>query len=55
MFNSKKGRMMRHPYATLAVIGLATAGAISIVNMGKRFVKEKSECVKDAVRKMKSY
>lgn len=55
MFNCKKGRIMRHPYATLAVIGLAAAGAISLVNMGKHFVREKSECVKDAIRKMKTY
>lgn len=55
MFNCKKGRMMRHPYATLAVIGLATAGVISLANMGKQLFREKSECVKDAIRKMKSY
>ena len=30
MFQSKKGNIMRHPYATLLIIGLATAGVISI-------------------------
>ena len=37
MFNSKKGSIMRHPYATLLVIGLATAGALSIGEKIKSF------------------
>ena len=45
MFSNKKGKIMRHPYITLAVIGLATVGAINITASVKRFLKEKSCCV----------
>lgn len=53
MFNSKNRRMMRHPYATLAVFSLAAAGAISLTQKGKKLIKEKSESVKDMFKKMK--
>ena len=45
MFNNKKGQMMRHPYATLAIIGLATAGAIGITNK----IKSVFTCKKDNI------
>ena len=37
--------MMRHPYATLAIIGLATAGAIGITNK----IKSVFTCKKDNI------
>lgn len=51
MFKSKKGRMMRHPYATLAVLSLAAAGAISLTQKGKQLVMEKGQCIKDMFKK----
>ena len=54
MFNSKNRRMMRHPYATLAVLSLAVAGAISITQKGKKLIKEKGESVKNMFNKMKA-
>ena len=42
MFNNKKGRMVRHPYLTMAVLGLATAGAISISKKLKGFFRDKN-------------
>ena len=43
MFNNKKGQIMRHPYATLMIIGLATAGAISVTNKVKSMFSCKKE------------
>lgn len=45
MFQSKKGNIMRHPYATLLIIGLATAGAMSIGNKIKNICQGKSNCL----------
>jgi len=43
MFNGKKGRIMRHPYATLAIVGLAAMGAVSIGEKVRGFVSNKSK------------
>ena len=53
MLNNKKGRMMRHPYASLAIFSLATAGVVSITKKTKKFFKEKMKCVSDAVKEIK--
>ena len=53
MFGGKKGRMMRHPYAMLALVGLATAGALVIGGKVKGFVSEKVECAKYMMKNMK--
>ena len=45
--------MMRHPYAFMAIFGLATAGVVSITNKTKKFFKEKMKCMSDAVKDMK--
>ncbi|MBO7196229.1 MAG: hypothetical protein J6V80_02740 [Clostridia bacterium] len=45
MFNGKKGRIMRHPYATLTLIGLAAVGAVSIGDKVKSFVMGKACCI----------
>ena len=45
MYKNKNRRIMRHPYATIVVLGLATVGAISITSKVKQFFKEKSCCV----------
>ena len=50
MLNNKKGRMMRHPYASLAIFSLATAGVVSITKKTKKFFKEKVKCMSDAVK-----
>lgn len=44
---------MRHPYASLAVFGLAAVGVMSIVNKGKKLVKEKAGCVGNMLKGMK--
>ncbi len=54
MFQSKKGRMMRHPYVSLALIGLATVGVMSISNRVKGFFMEKSSQVKGMMSEMKN-
>ena len=51
MFFAKKGQKRRHPYVTLAFLGFAAAGVASIYSKGKRFFKEKSECVKEMVKR----
>ena len=52
MFNGKKGRMMRHPYATLAVLGLAAVGAWSISEKVKCFLGGKANCVGNMISSM---
>ena len=51
MLKAKKGRIMRHPYLSLAVIGLAVTGAISISNKVKGFFKHKADCVGNMLHK----
>ncbi len=53
MFSSKKGSIMRHPYATLAVIGLAAAGVVSITEKARSFVMGKAGAIGNMMRGMK--
>ena len=53
MFNSKKGLMMRHPYAILTIVGLATAGALAIGGKLKCFVNDKMTDMKSMMNNMK--
>lgn len=53
MFNSKKGRIMRHPYLALTVLGLAAVGAVSIGEKVKGFCCEKTRCVSNMLTNMK--
>ena len=53
MFNSKKGSIMRHPYATLMIVGLAAAGAISIGEKIKSFCSSKTKCLEGMMHSMK--
>ena len=53
MFNGKKGRIMRHPYLTLTVLGLATVGVISISDRVKCFWHSKTRCVENMLSTMK--
>ena len=41
MLKGKTMGIMRHPYATLTIIGLATAGAISIWSAAKNMLHGK--------------
>ena len=52
MFTNKKGKIMRHPYATMIVLGLATVGAISITSKVKQFFKDKGMCVGNMINGM---
>lgn len=53
MFNGKKGIIMRHPYATLTVLGLAAIGTMSIGQKVKGFVTSKTRCISGMVGSMK--
>ncbi len=53
MFSNKKGKIMRHPYVTLTIIGLATVGAMSIACKMKSFVYCKAGCIQDMMNGMK--
>ena len=53
MILNKNGRKMRHPYATMAVLGLAATGVVSIVNKGKKFVKNQKNKIVSTMNGMK--
>lgn len=53
MFNGKKGRIMRHPYATLTLVGLAAVGVISIGDRIKSFIGGKACCIGNMMRSMR--
>ena len=53
MFNSKKGSIMRHPYVTLTVLGLAAVGAVGIGQKVKGLVMSKTRCISGMVSGMK--
>lgn len=50
MFRKNSGK--RHPYATLAIFTLAGASMINLVNRAKKFIKEKSDVLMGAMKKM---
>ena len=50
MLFNKNGRKMRHPYAKLAILGLAATGAWSIVSKTKQFAKEKINSISSVVK-----
>lgn len=54
MLKARKGHIMRHPYLTLAVLGLAVTGAVTITNRAKYFFMDKGRCVSNMVKGMKS-
>ena len=51
MIKVKKPYIMRHPYLTLMVFGLAAIGAISITNGLRSFVQEKGRCIEGMIKK----
>ena len=53
MFNRKNGGIMRHPYLTLTVLGLATVGVISISDKIKCIFNSKPKCVENMFSMMK--
>ena len=53
MFNNKKPNIFRHPYATLMIVGLAAAGAISIGEKIKSFCSSKTKCLEGMMHSMK--
>lgn len=54
MFNNKKGNFLRHPYATLTVIGLATLGVLSISEKVKNICHCKAHSVSSMFGRMKN-
>lgn len=54
MFTGKKGSIMRHPYATLVIIGLATAGVLSIGEKIKCLCSGKTRCITNMMNNMKN-
>ncbi len=53
MFNNKKSGFMRHPYAMLTVIGLATAGALAVGSKVKSLVGDKAKQMTGVMKNMK--
>lgn len=53
MLSNKNGRKMRHPYVKLTILGLAATGVASIVMKGKKFIKEKKDCITGMVKNMR--
>lgn len=47
MFKGKSMGIMRHPYATLTIIGLATAGALSIASRVKTMLQGKMKTMEN--------
>lgn len=45
MLKGKKCHIMRHPYLTLTVMGLAAVGVMTITNKVRSFMSDKSHCV----------
>ncbi len=54
MFNNKKAGFMRHPYAMLTVIGLATAGALAVGSKVKCFLTDKTKQMSHMMHNMKN-
>ena len=54
MFSHKKGSIMRHPYVTIAIIGLAAVGAVGIGQKVKGFVDSKAKCLGGMISGMKN-
>lgn len=53
MFNNKKAGILRHPYATLVIVGLAAAGAMSIGEKIKNLCAGKTKCLEGMMHSMK--
>ena len=53
MFKGNKSHIMRHPYLSLAVFGLAVTGAVTITNSIRGFIGDKSRCLTNMVKSMK--
>ena len=53
MFKGKKSHIMRHPYLTLAVLGLAVTGAVTITNSIRGFINDKTRCLGNMVRSVR--
>ena len=46
----KGERRKRRPYLMIAMFTIAATSIVSTVQKGKRFVKEKAECIKDMMK-----
>ena len=55
MFSHKKGSIMRHPYVTIAILGLAAVGAVGIGQKVKVFVDSKIKCINGMMNGMKNH
>ena len=53
MFNGKKSHIMRHPYLTLMVFGLATVGAMTITKGVKDYFCDKGRCVTNMMKSVR--
>ena len=53
MFNGKKGRIVRHPYLTLTLVGLATVGAVSISEKVKELMNGRMKGMSGVMSGMK--
>ena len=53
MLKGKKSHIMRHPYLTLTILGLAITGAVSITNRVRGFLGDKSRCVSNLCKSVR--
>ncbi len=53
MFSSKKSGIMRHPYATLTLVGLAAIGAVSIGEKVRNLCMGGTKCIGNMFAGMK--
>ena len=53
MLKGKKCHLMRHPYLTLAILGLAVTGAVTITNSVRSFISDKSRCVGNMMKSVR--
>lgn len=53
MLKGKKCHIMRHPYLTLTVMGLAAVGVMTITNKVRSFMSDKGRCVSGMMKSVR--
>lgn len=53
MLKGKKCHIMRHPYLTLTILGLAVTGAVTITNGIRGFLGDKTRCLGNMMKSVR--